>query len=144
MGDINKRGFETYFKKVVHNFDETKIWFEHARKMYEPTMVCFVVDGRLRKLEVYKDKHSIDEWAPHLVEFLATGKFDNNAYWQLYSDKDIDPADIGKVYAFPMKERRKYEFYPNSKELFNFLAEYREKWPNCGIKQVPKPIDQQS
>jgi len=137
----NKSGFEKAFKKAVTNFDETKIFFKHKSKMYEPTKILFVLDGKLKELEIYKRQYFIEIYKNYFIEFIETGKFDYNAYWVLYEDDMIAKEDIGKIYKFPMCKSKWNDFYEHSEEMSNFLSNYRKKYKNCGIKQVPKPLD---
>jgi hypothetical protein len=139
--NYNKVGFEKAFKKAVTNFDETKIFFSHKSKMYEPSMIEFVLDGKLKKLPMYKTQYNIEIWKNYFIEFLNTGKFDYNAYWKLYENNSINPEDINKIYKFPLCNTRGNEFYEHSNEVSEFLSNYRKKYKNCGIKQVPKPLN---
>ncbi len=135
-----KKSFEKAFKLAVTNFNETKIWFEHPSRSHSESKVCFVLDGKLAKLPMYKAQYYIDIWKNHFIEFLKTGKFDYNGYWMLYEDKDIAKSDIGKVFKFPLCNDLGNQFYEHSDEQGEWLDKYRKKYPNCGIKQVTKPL----
>jgi len=139
--DYNKAGFEKAFKKAVTNFDETKIFFEHKSKMYLPSKILFIVDGKLNKLSMYKSQFHIEIWKNHFIEFLNTGTFDYNAYWTLYPDNLISKEDVGKIYKFPLCNENGNKFNVHSKELGNFIDNYRKKYKNCGIKEVCKPLN---
>lgn len=132
-----KVSFEKGFREAVHNFDETKIWFTYHRNN---PCVCFVLDGKLKKFPMYMSRHSLELYKNHFISFLHTGFFDYNAYWQLYETKDINANDVGKTYIFPMHESSYNQFDAHSKEMSDFLTQYRIKYPNCGIKQVPKTL----
>lgn len=136
-----KTSFEKAFKKEVINFDETKIWFEHKNKSHEGSFICFVLDGKLKKLHLYRDSYYIDIWKNYFIEFLNTGDFDYNGYWELYNKSDINPNDKDKIYKFPLCEDLGKQFYPHSKQMQKFLFNYRQNYPNCGIKQVSKPLE---
>jgi hypothetical protein len=133
MGTI---GFEKAFKKAVTNFDETKIWFVYKNGEVE---VCFVWNGKLNKVPMYKEQYAIDIWKNYFIEFLETGEFDYNSYWILYEDNEIAKEDIGKIYKFRLHKEDGNDFEIHSDEMSNFLDNYRKKYKACGIKQVPKP-----
>lgn len=142
-----KTAFESAFKKFVTNFDETKIWFVHPSKSYNESQICFVEDGKLKKFPVYKSEYYIqlDGW--RFIEFLETGKFPKTSYVMVYADSDINPADIGKVFEFEFIDQRPPESKRTEFQMFHycnlnvnkFLEDYRIKYPNCGLKHLPKP-----
>lgn len=136
-----KRSFEKAFKIAVTNFDETKIWFEHKSKSYQGSNICFVLEGKLKKLFIYRTSHHIDIWKNYFIEFLNTGNFDYNGYWKLYDNHLINSNDIDKIFKFPLCENLGHQFYPNSKEMNLFLSAYRINYKGCGIKQVGKPLE---
>lgn len=133
-----KKSFENAFKKAVINFDETKIWFEHPSRMYLESKICFVLDRKLVKFPMYKSDYHINKWKYHFINYLETGKFDKNAYWELYPNEHIAKEDIGKIFKFPLTEKSHNKFYEHSKELNDFLYEYRKKYPKCGIQLTDK------
>jgi hypothetical protein len=130
---MKKRIFEKAFKTAVTNFDERLIWFTHKG---DNTFVNFVWQDKLQKFRIYRDDYYINIWKQHFIDFINTGEFDYNSYWILYQDHNIAPEDIGKVYKFKMEN--KFNIY--SRIYSHFLFEYRKTYPNCGIKQVTKPI----
>lgn len=80
MSDFKTRGsFEKAFLKAVPNFDETIMHFEHLRKMHEGCHIKFVLEGKLKSIDMYYSQHNIDLWAGHFKEFFETGKFDYNS-----------------------------------------------------------------
>jgi hypothetical protein len=135
-----KNAFEAAFKKFVHNFDETKMLFTYSKN---EVLICFVEDGKLKKFPMYKNEYYIHLNGWRFIEFLETGKFPLQSYVMVYDDKDINPEDIGKVFEFEYVNDGKWEGF----EMFNysnvntqkFLAEYRVKYPACGMKNLPKP-----
>lgn len=140
-----KLQFEKEFKKFVHNFDETKIWFVHPSRFSESSHICFVEKGQLKKFPMYKHEYSIqlDGW--RFIEFLETGTFPMQQYVMVYSDSVINPDDIGKVYEFEYEvdEKIGYKdfrmFHYTNKNVNSFFCEYRKKYSKCGIKHLPKP-----
>lgn len=148
MGDYNKRGFEKAFKKAVPNFDETKIWFSHKSKMYEPSLVCFVWQGKLWKRELYKNQYHIDLWANHFVDFLNTGEFDYNGYWKVYKSVQVKGGEWesewvdDKIYKFPLCKFGDNDCYEHSKEMNEFFKspEGAKIGRQHGIRLVPKPL----
>jgi hypothetical protein len=137
---MNKNGFESYFKKVITNFDETKIWFEH--KLHEKSNICFVLNGKLVKLSLYKNKDSIDLWKNYFIEFLETGNFDMNGYYRLYNtdSKGQNKFYISDILTFPLGDDHDKVFGTYSKKSFDYLNQYRKEHGDCGMEQVEKPI----
>ena len=135
--NYNRTGFETAFKKAVYNFDETKLFFTHSTKSYEHSIISFVLDGKLKRLHIHKSQYDIDIWKNYFIEFLKTGNFDYNAYWQLYGN--ISKEESAKIYKFPLCVKFGNDFYTNSDEMFRFLYSYRKEKGDCGMKQVAKP-----
>lgn len=132
-----KSAFESAFKKFVNNFDETKIWFTYDSNKVN---ICFVEDGRLQQFPMYKSEYYIqlDGW--RFIEFLETGKFPKQHYVMLYSDDDINHEDIGKVFEFYyIRDKNTDMFHYNNKNVNDFLNKYRVQYPDCGLKQLPKP-----
>ena len=135
-----KSAFEKAFKTFVNNFDETKIWFTYINNH---PCVCFVEDGKLKKFPMYKSEYYIqlDGW--RFIEFLKTGKFPVQSYVMVYDDESINPEDIGKVFEFASIDGDldidEYKHSNGRKNATKFLAEYRKKYPNCGMKFLPKP-----
>lgn len=133
-----KLAFESAFKKFVHNFDETKIWFTYGSGKVN---ICFVEDGKLQQFPMYKSEYYIqlDGW--RFIEFLETGKFPTQHYVMVYSDEDINPEDIGKVFEFDYihDPTRPDMFHYDNKNVNDFLKAYRVQYPSCGLKHLPKP-----
>jgi len=144
---MTNKGFITQFKKQIKGFDETKIWFEILGKWScgGTVNICFVINGKLKRCQVYHEQFEIDQWKPHFEEFLQTGKFDFNGYWMLYDDGDgaVDVSDIGKVFMLPLCKNGKNDCYETSPKMEKFLQDYRTKdngiHKNCGIQFVSKP-----
>lgn len=132
--------WEIAFKAAVHNFDPSKIWFEHPRGFSKPSKICFVWNGVLAKFTIHKDAESINVWKNHFISFIESGSFDYNAYWTLYPDPCIAANDCGRKYMFPMKSEVHDHFNPHSKELDQFLLNYRLEYPKANIKLITKPL----
>ena len=132
--------WEVAFKAAVHNFDPSKIWFEHPRGFSKPSKICFVWNGVLAKFTIHKDFDSINVWKNHFISFIETGSFDYHAYWTLYPDTNIAANDCGKKYMFPMKSEVHDHFNPHSPELDKFMLNYRLEYPKANIKLITKPI----
>jgi hypothetical protein len=135
---MNKKSFEKAFKLAIPNFDETKIWFKHKAKSYQESEICFVLDGKLKKLPMYKSQDNINLWKNYFIEFLATGNFDYNGYWELYSGNNKSSFD-NNIYKFPLTSKNYNQFNIHTDEMFKFLQEKRAKYGDLGIRQVPKP-----
>lgn len=135
----NKKSFELAFKKFVSNFDETKLWFNYKKDEVE---ICFVEDGKLKKFPMYKNDYYIhlDGW--RFIEYLNTGKFPLKMYVMVYAENDINPRDINRVFEFEHIETNIISFdmfHYNNKIVNDFLEQYRLKYPDCGLKHLPKP-----
>lgn len=139
MKDYRTQGaFWKAFQKAVPNFDETKLWLEKKSRHF---FICFVDSGKLKRCKVYKGDYYINLWKQHFIEFLDTGKFDWNGYHIVYGKSDINRNDIGRVWQFPLISQFGEDTYALSNKGFEFLAKYRERYKNCGMKHIGKPAD---
>jgi hypothetical protein len=141
MSDFRTRkSFEKAFIKSVYNFDETKIWFEHPSKMYQESNICFSVNNKLYRLPMYKSQWHIDIWKNHFIEFINTGEFDFNSYWQLYGCKNKEHEK--EIYKFPCTIKNKGVIEVHSEEMLEFLDKYRKTIDDgCGIQNTCKPLN---
>ena len=143
MNFKRKASFENAFKKDVTNFDETRIWFEHKSRMNDESNVCFITDGKLQRLPMYKSQYEIDKWKQHFIEFLDTGIFEMQAYWQVYGD-EVPNEVKEKIWKFPLTKSYGNYFHEHSEEFSNWLTEIKKDNPwDCGVRQITKPIDKE-
>lgn len=139
MKDYRTQGsFWKAFQKAVPNFDETKLWLE---KKSRNLFICFVDGGKLKRCEVHKADYYIDLWKQHFIEFLDTGSFDWSSYHIVYEKSNINPADVGRVWRFPLITRFGSDTYAITDESMQFLDEYRQRYKNCGMKHIGKPAN---
>jgi len=139
MSDFKtRRSFEKAFLTAIPNFDETIMHFEHKRKMYEGCNIKFVLDGKLKTMEVYYSQHYIDLWAGHFKEFFKTGKFDYNQYWIPYNEKNTIKENHLIPRKIPLCSKFGNDFYANSSESSDYGIEIRRIYPDCGYKYIGK------
>jgi len=135
--------FEKAFIKAIGKaFDETKVMFWHKGSH---TWIKYPHKNKLRGIETYRSQHYIDRWVPYFKEFLKTGVFDENAYWQIY---DTDPEDstkniyIGEVRAIKMVLKDK-QWSEHSPAMNQWMKAVRIENPNVGFKQRNKPTGEE-
>jgi len=134
----SRRSFEKAFKLTIPNFDETIMHFEHKRKMCEGCDIKFVLDGKLKSMEIGYYQSDIDLWKNHFIEFFETGKFDYNQYWIPYADKKPIMSEHLIPRKIPLCSKFGNEFYIHSSELDSYSDEIRKIYPGCGYKHVGK------
>lgn len=121
------------FKKAIPNFDETKIFFEKKGKLYNGINVLFVDDG-LKKLHLYCTDYYIELWKDHFIEFLETGHFDTNCYYEV-----VVNGNVLEYKSFPTISRSDTNYYWCSEPLAEYLSALREKYGgDSGMTQISK------
>lgn len=139
MGDFKtRRSFEKAFLEAVPNFDETIMHFEHKRKMYEGCSIKFVLNGKLKSMDMYYSSHYIDLWKNHFIEFFETGEFDYNQYWVPYGNESKFKPEHLIPRKIPLCSRFGDDFYPNSPELDMYGKEMRRHYKGCGYRHIGK------
>lgn len=134
---MNNPKFEKELIKAIPNFDETKIWFERGKKLYEPTYICFSLGGKLKKIRGYKHQETIDIWKHYLIEWLDTGIFDPCYYWKASSGKNkVYPA----VYRIPL-DFSETIISSYSEQFQKFMSDFRKENGDTGFTPIPKPTD---
>lgn len=137
----SRRSFEKAFLKAIPNFDETIMHFKHKGKMYEGCEIKFVLDGKLKSMDMYYSQHSIDVWTGHFKEFFETGKFDYNQYWIPYGNGIIFKEEHLIPRKIPLCSRFGNDFYPNSDETNDYGEEIRKSYKGCGYKHIGKTYE---
>jgi hypothetical protein len=150
MADYGFKGFEKAFTKAIPSYDETKFYFQHARKKHEGTTVCFVYEGRVLKVAMYLCDYEIEQWSAHFEEFCATGEFDMHVYHTAYKSVNDSTVPHGirserygtEVFKHPLEiEERGYRkgyLKEHTQEWHDFMRDYRAEHGDCGFSQVGK------
>jgi len=91
--------------------------------------VILIVGGKLHRITIYGTEHELDCLVPRLNEYFETGVFETATYHEYYDNSDIS-AVAGRIFRFDTKEA-----------MWAHVKIVRETYPNCGIREVPKPLD---
>ena len=93
---LRRDQFENAFKNAVVNFDPFRLVFIHATQSNHGTDICFEYEGKLVKFKLNRTQEAINKFANHFIEFMQTGIFDFNLYYQI---QDIRNNEfVGNVY----------------------------------------------
>ena len=139
--DYGPIAFEKAWAKQLKGFNETKIFF---KKDGSQTLVQYIDGNKLLGVKMYRCQFEIDNWIGHFQNYLDTGIFDTNFYWEGHNSiknaegKLVDTI-ITPVTAIPMRLKKKL-WDVHSPEMNKFMRDERaNKDHGMGFRRVPRP-----
>ncbi len=88
---MGPKKFEATFKKRMQGlFNETKVFFFHCG---DKTKIGYIAGKKLKYVNIYREEYELDYWSNHFLDYLKTGTFDDNAYWQVYNSDTVNMVD---------------------------------------------------